>query len=81
MRIFAVVAERFPVVRGDDDDRGIEKRLAGQRAQQPRDKAIDRCDLAVVGRRREPFLQVGRRIVRVVRVEEMRPQKKRLRSS
>ena len=76
MRILAVIAERFAVIRGDCD----EGCRAGSRDQVTR-CAIDSGNLAVVRRGRESFLQIGRRIVRIVGIVEMHPQEPRSASS
>ena len=58
------------MIGGDGDDRA---RAGG--LHQPIDDPIDRCDLPVVRRRPKSLFQIRRRIVRIVRIEQMRPQK------
>ena len=71
MRLLAVVAERLAVIGGDGDEVSGVARL-NEAADQP----IDRGDLAVVRRRGEPRLQIRRRIVRIVRIEQVHPQER-----
>ena len=70
----AVLAERLAVIAGDDDDRPIQQAPAVERLEQPADLRVGKRDFADVRiaayRRAERF----GRIVRTVRVVEVRPQ-------
>jgi hypothetical protein len=72
VRVLAVVAERFAVIGGDDDE-GVGSGGLDEAA----DCAIHGRDLAVVRRRGIPSLQRAWRIVGIMRIEEMNPEKKR----
>ena len=72
VRLFTVIAERLSVICRDDDDR-----VGTGRLNHASGRAIGRRDFPVVGRRGEPPLQIWRRIVRVVRVEQVNPGEER----
>ena len=72
MRVLAVVAKGFAVIRGNDD-----QGVGAGGLDQPAGSAIDGGDLAVVRRRAKARLQICRRIVRIVGVEEVGPQEPR----
>ena len=72
MRVLAVVAKGFAVIRGNDD-----QGIGAGSLDQPAGGAIDGGDLAVVRRRAKARLQICRGIVRIVRVEKVGPQEPR----
>ncbi len=43
-----MIAERFPMIRGDDHDRVVEKPLAAELAEQPTELLIEENDTIVV---------------------------------
>ena len=69
VRRFAMLAERFAVIGGCDDER----LLGPERVQQPADLIVRVRDLAVVRRRRESRSKRFGRLVRVMRVEDVHP--------
>ena len=72
--LLAMLAEAFAMVRGDDEDRprGVGARV--DRVEEPPELRVDEGDLAVVGVGGEPLFVPGRSDVRIVRVEEVKPE-------
>src|SRR5260221_14084467 len=73
MRGLAVLAERFAVIRGHDDERAVERMCGLQAGEELTEHGVHIGDLGVV--RGEIRARARRSVVGGVRIEEMHPRK------